>query len=347
MLLSKGMRRGAVVLLLPLLAASCTSQSFKSAKFRHESKILNSSQIKTLADLTDETHMNEVLDNICIPRVVGTPGHDKVKEYIKSSLKGLGWSVETDTFSDRTPLGTRTFENIVAKWNPKAPRFLTLACHYDSKYERDYEFIGATDSAVPCMQLINLAKVMRDQLESIKDNDVNLMLLFFDGEEAFHIWGPDDSIYGARHLAAKWGKTNYKIGAENVSDLDRIDLLVLLDLIGAPNPKFYNFFSKSSRWHMEMLRAETSLANMGELSSDNYGSTRSRYFQNKNQRSYIEDDHIPFLQRDVPILHVIPSPFPDSWHTPEDNRATISMSTIENLNKIFRVFVASYLNMEV
>jgi glutaminyl-peptide cyclotransferase len=33
---------------------------------------------------------------------------------------------------------------------------------------------------------------------------VGLQLVFFDGEEAFRHWTPTDSIYGARHLAAKW-----------------------------------------------------------------------------------------------------------------------------------------------
>ena len=33
----------------------------------------------------------------------------------------------------------------------------------------------------------------------------------------------------------------------------------------------------------------------------------------------IEDDHIPFLKKDVPILHLIPVPFPQEWHTLADN----------------------------
>jgi glutaminyl-peptide cyclotransferase len=47
-------------------------------------------------------------------------------------------------------------------------------------------------------------------------------LVFFDGEEAFVQWTPTDSLYGSRHLAASWGRPS----------LDRIELFVLLDLIG-------------------------------------------------------------------------------------------------------------------
>lgn len=28
----------------------------------------------------------------------------------------------------------------------------------------------------------------------------------------------------------------------------------------------------------------------------------------------VDDDHKPFLQRGVPVFHVIPIPFPDVWH---------------------------------
>ena len=31
--------------------------------------------------------------------------------------------------------------------------------------------------------------------------------------------------------------------------------------------------------------------------------------------SHIDDDHAPFLKRGVPVLHLIPYPFPDVWHT--------------------------------
>jgi len=49
------------------------------------------------------------------------------------------------------------------------------------------------------------------------------MFIFFDGEEAFKEWGPNDSIYGAKHLANKWH--NNKIGYGNgnyISELDRM-----------------------------------------------------------------------------------------------------------------------------
>lgn len=157
-------------------------------------------------------------------RIVGTPEHTKVKNYIKKSLEDLNWTVEIDSFKDDTPIfGSLEFKNVIAKLNPNAKRYLALACHYDSKYTKERNFIGATDSAVPCAQMINLAKVMKNYLESIKDNDISLMFIFFDGEEAFKEWGPKDSIYGAKHLAKIW-HNNYTIfrNGENISELDKL-----------------------------------------------------------------------------------------------------------------------------
>ena len=55
----------------------------------------------------------------------------------------------------------------------QAPRRLLIACHYDSKMENVIDgvpknFMAATDSAVPCAQMINLATVMSKELKRLK-----------------------------------------------------------------------------------------------------------------------------------------------------------------------------------
>lgn len=63
-------------------------------------------------------------------------------------------------------------------------------------------------------------------------NDVSLKFVFFDGEEAFKQWGPTDSIYGARHLAAKWEQSAYpKDNTDGTNQLHRIVSGVPLDSI--------------------------------------------------------------------------------------------------------------------
>jgi len=83
-------------------------------------------------------------------------------------MSQLGWHLEDDRFVDDTPYGQKTFTNIVAVQNASAPRRLTLACHFDSKYFEDFEFIGATDSAVSCALMIDVARHLNDAFPSVR-----------------------------------------------------------------------------------------------------------------------------------------------------------------------------------
>ena len=58
--------------------------------------------------------------------------------------------------------------------------------HYDSKITPK-GFLGATDSAVPCAQMLNLAHTMQMDLDDQKrsESELTLQFLFLDGEEAF------------------------------------------------------------------------------------------------------------------------------------------------------------------
>lgn len=47
----------------------------------------------------------------------------------------------------------------------------------------------------------------------------------------------------------------------------------------------------------------------------------------------------------VPVLHLISSPFPEVWHTMDDNEENLDETTIDNLNKIIQVFVLEYLHL--
>lgn len=164
--------------------------------------------LKIAGELNDVDEIKLILDKILVARVVGTKQHFEVKEYIKNYMNNLNWLVESDKFIEKAPIfGDLEFENIIATNQPNATRFLVLACHYDSKFVKNEEFLGATDSAVPCAIMMSLAKKLDSRLKTSAIRDtVGLRFIFFDGEEAFLNWSETDSIYGARHLASKWEK---------------------------------------------------------------------------------------------------------------------------------------------
>lgn len=90
-------------------------------------------------------------------------------------MKALDWDVEEDSFTDRTPYGRKSFTNIIVTLNPNACRFLTIACHYDSLYNREYTFLGATDSAVPCSMMIHAARMLDFPLKEQKNKVIIYM----------------------------------------------------------------------------------------------------------------------------------------------------------------------------
>uniref|UniRef100_A0A1A9WH54 Glutaminyl-peptide cyclotransferase n=1 Tax=Glossina brevipalpis TaxID=37001 RepID=A0A1A9WH54_9MUSC len=330
-----------IILLLIFCAETANTDSLlvRRRQVPYYTEELSDYEFYTFNQLSDVSHLKEAVKQILIPRVVGTDGHKRVRQYIIKSLRDLEWSIELHKFHDRVPiLGQLEFQNIIATLNPKADRYLILSCHYDSKYMGDLPFVGATDSAVPCAMLLNLAEVLKTHLSAFRNTSLSLMLIFFDGEEAFEEWLPEDSLYGSRRLAQKW---------ETEGFLDKIDMLMLLDLLGSPDPTFYNFFSNTESWYSSLLALEERLAKTGFSTYANSGINplqSQRYFQDQTVRSaYLQDDHTPFLERGVPILHIIPLPFPPFWHTIEDNQSIIDYVTTENLARIVRLFTLQYL----
>ncbi|KAK3521123.1 hypothetical protein QTP86_021295 [Hemibagrus guttatus] len=171
---------------------------------------------------------------------------------------------------------------------------------------------------------------------------VTLQLVFFDGAEAFEEWTSSDSLYGSRHLAEHMSRTPHPSGSEHTNLLHAVDLFILLALIGAPSPIFVNHFQNSTRWFDRLALAEKRLHNLGLLSSH---PTEQTYFRKDITVGPVDDDHKPFFQQGVSVLHIIATPFPSYWHTVEDNTDKVHGDTVENLTKVLVVFLAEYLRL--
>ncbi|XP_026769661.3 glutaminyl-peptide cyclotransferase-like a [Pangasianodon hypophthalmus] len=322
-------------------------------KFSHKPRKLSLAQVRQLAAQVDgarlwETHLRPML----IERVPGTTGSKAVLQHIVSQLRSLsaGWTVEKDSFQASTPKGPVTFSNVLAVLDPSAPRRLLLACHHDSKIlprdPRDPQqvFIGASDSAVPCAMLLELASALDTQLRALKQQRpaVTLQLVFFDGEEAFEEWTDTDSLYGSRHLAELMAQTAHPPGSTHTTQLQAVDLFVLLDLLGAAEPLIVNHFDNTARWFDRLIAAERRLHRQGLLSSHR---SEQNYFRKDVYLGPVQDDHVPFLLRGVPVLHLISTPFPPFWHTLQDTEENMHRPTVENLTKILAIFLAEYLHL--
>jgi len=330
----------------------CMAQiNWKNAKNVHYSNTLQQGRTVSATqdfsyfanELSNEPNFKSHLEKILVPRPVGSVEHQIVREHIGNTMKKEGWTVEEHAFNDQTPLGNKKFTNVIATLDPSAPRRMVIACHYDS-LERGKDgipgFLGATDSAVPCAMMLNMAKTMKQELIALKGKggELTLQFLFFDGEEAFVRWTSTDSIYGSRELAKTWENQGYSHAGTSGNHNDRIDIFVLLDLLGAKGMQLSKLERTTSDWYDRLVHIERSLQRKNFIGGQNI-------FKDQFVPAGIEDDHIPFKRRGVPILHLIATPFPKEWHKIGDNKQSLDFNKIANLNKILRVFVAEYLHI--
>jgi glutaminyl-peptide cyclotransferase len=187
----------------------------------------------------DEDEIMQNVRHIAVERIVDTDAHREVEQYIADvfSRYAPDWVFERDSFTDETPIGKKTFVNLIATLDAVpgqiSDKYLVLAAHYDSKIIDGIKFEAAVDSAVPCAVLIHFARNFKamaaaDLLSGYKGHNWGIKIIFFDGEEAIHEWTPVDSIYGSRHLAQDWAGDSKHL-------LEKIDAFILLDLLGGPN----------------------------------------------------------------------------------------------------------------
>ncbi|XP_075464935.1 glutaminyl-peptide cyclotransferase-like protein isoform X3 [Ascaphus truei] len=117
-------------------------------------------------------------------------------------------------------------------------------------------------------------------------------------------------------------------------------LFVLLDLLGAPDPLILNHYTETREYFMRLCALEKRLHRLGLLQSH---PTEQSYFRRDVYYGPVEDDHIPFVRRGVPVLHVISTPFPAVWHTTDDNEDNLHPPTIINLCRILVTFLSETL----
>ncbi|KAG7264741.1 hypothetical protein CRUP_025919 [Coryphaenoides rupestris] len=141
----------------------------------HRAVTLTAGEINSVLVHTDLEQMwQRDLTPLLVTRYPGTAGSLAVQQHIKTTLGSLeaGWNVTEDRFEAHTPYGSLTFTNLIATLDPSAKRRLVLACHFDSKYYppqwHGREFQGATDSAVPCAMMLELARALDQELKTQK-----------------------------------------------------------------------------------------------------------------------------------------------------------------------------------
>jgi glutaminyl-peptide cyclotransferase len=241
------------------------------------------------------------------PRYNGSEGLAHAQAYLRKQFAKD--ELVDDSFIADTPAGPQQLHNFIVKFPGKKDGIIVLATHYETNYPlRDTTFIGANDGAATTGLLIELANHLRGKPRA----GYSVWLVFFDGEEAVKSWSHSDSLYGSRHLAAKW---------QNDGTLKRIKAFLLTDMIGDKDLDIARDDS-STPWLLDVVKQAA--VHEGD----------QRYFF--QTQTAVEDDHIPFVQRGVPSADLIDYDYgphdgahPDGYHhTPEDTMDKISAKSL-------------------
>lgn len=95
-----------------------------------------------------------------------------------------------------------------------------------------------------------------------------------------------------------------------------------------------------------MAEIEERLRNLDLLESKPAAPFLREKDKTKFGRGFVQDDHVPFMARGVPILHIIPYPFPAVWHTMDDDAEHLDLATVRDWARIMTAFAAEWMDLE-
>ena len=231
------------------------------------------------------------------PHPAGSDGIRRAQAYIIGQLKSFGCPVEEQDFHASTPIGDVAMKNILVKIPSANPNLILYASHYDTK--RIDQFVGADDGGSSTGVLLELGRIL-----CARKNAQTIWLAFLDGEEAFNFqWADPDNTYGSRELAASLALSG---------TLRHVKAMILVDMVGPANP-VYKRETNSTPWLTEVLWSTAARLGYGNVFV--------------NGSITLADDHLAFLNRDVPAADIIDLQVP-YWHTTSDTLDKIDPRTL-------------------
>ncbi len=138
------------------------------------------------------------------PRVSGTEGAEKTREYLREELRVLGADVqeiETRDARNDDP-ESEPYRHLVGVLRGASQDRILLVAHYDTFPAESFEFLGANSSASGTAMVLELGGVLAE-----RDLPYTVWLVFVDGEETpAGADGNQPSWAGSRSLAGHWAR---------------------------------------------------------------------------------------------------------------------------------------------
>ncbi|HEX5966036.1 MAG TPA: M28 family peptidase [Pyrinomonadaceae bacterium] len=244
------------------------------------------------------------------PRPPGSPELEKTRAYIVEQLKSFNLTVSVDEFTAKTPQGEKKMANIIAELPGETKTTILIGSHYDTKFYKDMQFVGANDPAASVGTLMEIGRV----IGSLRDKPkVTVKLVFFDGEEAFCEGWSDcgrpnnpDNTYGSRH---------YVTQLEAKKELGNTYALILLDLMGYKKLELGRD-PTSTRWLQDIIWETGRELGHGKIFVD-------------REESVGGDDHDAFIEAGIDAVDIIQLTGYPHWHRADDTIDKISAQSMK------------------
>jgi hypothetical protein len=303
----------AFALILPLMMLGCPSKTNQPVN----TATPESSPEKSASDFDGERAFAHVRKQVEFgPRPPGSPELEKTRAYMIEQLKSYGLNVIIDEFQTTTPIGERKMVNVTAELPGESSDVIILASHYDSKYVKEFKFVGANDGGSSTGTVMELARVLAGQQKP----KLTYWFVFFDGEESFCFdWeecsNPNpanaknplpDNTYGSRRYVAKLIEKN---------EVKRVRAIILLDIMGYKDLQMGRA-DLCTRWLSDVVWQTGKQLGYG------------KQFVDRNE-SVGDDDHAPFLKAGIDALDIIQLSSYPYWHTKEDTLDKVSARSLK------------------
>jgi Zn-dependent M28 family amino/carboxypeptidase len=276
-----------------------------------QTSVTNANPSKIWEEISGEkalAHVRQLVD--FGPRPSGSEAIEKSRHYIEDQLRGSGWQVTRQTFSDDTPRGKVQFVNLIAQFSRNAAPSILLCSHYDAKTFETIKFVGANDGGSSTGLLLELARVIGQH----PNLAAKIELVFFDGEEAYEHFSDSDGLYGSRYFARHLGDSRQFRGG------------ILFDMIGDRS-----------------LDVTLPADSPPEMARDIFAAADA--LKLRNYFTYLDremiDDHSPLNAIGIPTIDVIDFDYP-SWHTAADTLDKISAQSLQIVGSVALYYLSEF-----
>jgi Zn-dependent M28 family amino/carboxypeptidase len=259
------------------------------------------------------------------PRTLGSEAHDQTRDFLIETLQQYGDQVGPQPFTFTHPSDSSRISegtNIVASFNlnPSRQQRIMLAAHWDTRPYADNDpdsanhtkpVLGANDGASGVAVLLEMARIIHEN-----PLDFGVDIILFDLEDM------GDREAG---LDTTGGKIPYCLGSQQfIADNPtyRPTYGILVDMVGDANlsiPREGYSVEGASR-----------IVDRVWAAAEKVGATAFK----DHEGLAVVDDHVPFLQRNIPVIDLIHTPFPSTWHTVRDTPASCSAASLQQVGEV-------------